>query len=245
MKSHYIDLSNKAYQSNTYMFTEFLSLSEQEDLYAEAKEFSQIPFNMNGGYEMAERKVCRFGNEDFFGYDVEFPIVCIRIWPRSKKFASPVSHRDYLGALMNLGLERKCFGDIVVEGQEAYVFVLEKNADFVLQELSSIGRNPIFCEKVSYNIQALNTDGESKHLLTASLRADAVIAKVFNISRNDAAKLFFEKRIAVNGRLVENNDKQLTIKDAVSVRGMGKFIIEEVGGMSKKGKQNIDVIIYK
>lgn len=245
MKSHYTDLSNRAYNGNVYTFTEFLSLSEQEDLYSESKDFSPIPFSFDAGYLNGERKVCRFGDEESLGYEQEFPIVCICIEPRSKKFMTQVSHRDYLGALMNLGLERKCFGDIIIQDTVAYVFVLERNAQFVLDELNSIGRNPVKCKIVEYKSVEATMDGKDVHLLVASMRADGIIAKVFNLSRKDVASLFFEKKIAVNGRLVENNDKQLTVGDVVSVRGFGKFKVSEGGNLSKKGKINLDVIVYK
>ena len=245
MKSHYTDLSNRAFNGNVYTFTDFLSLSEQEDLYSESKEFAPIPFSFSAGYGDGERKVCRFGDEDSLGYDQEFPIKCICIEPRSKKFMTQVSHRDYLGALMNLGLERKCFGDIILQGTSAYIFVLERNAQFVIDELTSIGRNPVKCKLVEYKSDTITMDGKDMHLLVSSMRSDGIIAKTFNLSRKDAAALFFEKKIAVNGRLIENNDKQLNNGDVVSVRGFGKFKITDGGTLSRKGKINLDIVVYK
>ena len=78
----------------------------------------------------------------------------------------------------------------------------------------------------------------------ASPRADAVIAKVYNLSRKDTIPYFTEKKVSVNGHIVENNDKMLAAGDTVSVRGFGKFNLLSEGGLSRKGKLNLTVEIF-
>ena len=125
-----IELSNRAYKNNIYVFSDFLSLSQQ-DLFFQAardKSFAPIAYDLFGGYENCERKMVRFGSENDFGYEVDFPIKCIKIEPLAKKFAKAYTHRDYLGSLMSLGIDRKKFGDIFVDGMDAYMYADESTA---------------------------------------------------------------------------------------------------------------------
>ena len=241
-----LELANRAYQNNIYTFSDFLSLSQQDVMYQASrdKDFSPIKFDLFGGYENCERKMVRFGSEADFGYQVEYPIKCIKVEPLAKKFAKEYTHRDYLGSLMSLGIDRKKFGDIFVDGMDAYIYADESTADYLLENFVSVGRNSVKCSiselPESYKKAAL----KETTVQVASPRADAVISKVYNLSRKDTIPYFTEKKVSVNGHIVENNDKTLSAGDSVSVRGFGKFTIIEEGGLSRKGKLNLVVEIF-
>lgn len=243
--NNYTDLAIRSYNNNRYCFTDFLSLAEYSDLLNERNSFNGVKFESFGGYLDAERVMVRFGSEEELGYTEEFPIVCIRISFANKKFAKVCTHRDYLGSLMGLGLERKCFGDIICDDEGAYVFVHEKNSEYVLDNLTSVGRNTIICKKIDELPEEVSK-GHTKEVMVqaASMRVDGIAAHVYHLSRKDIIPYFYDKRIAINGRIVENNDKQLAEGDVVSVRGFGKFKVSEVCGLSKKGKQNIKVEVF-
>ena len=241
-----IELANRAYKNNIYTFSDFLSLSQQEILYQAArdKSFAPIKYDVFGGYENCERKMARFGSEADFGYEVEYPIKCIKVAPLAKKFAKEYTHRDYLGSLMSLGIDRKKFGDIFVDGMEAYIYADESTADYLLENFVSVGRNSVKCSfselPETYKKAAL----KEATIQVASPRADAIIARVYNLSRKDTIPYFTEKKVSVNGHIVENNDKILSEGDSVSVRGFGKFNILSEGGLSKKGKLNLNIEIF-
>ncbi len=241
-----IELSNRAYQNNIYTFSDFLSLSQQEVLFQASrdKSFAPIKFETFGGYENCERKMVRFGSEDDLGYSVDFPINCIKVEPLAKKFAKEYTHRDYLGSLMSLGIDRKKFGDIFVDGMDAYIYADEATTDYILENFVSVGRNSVKCSLSelpdSYKRAAL----KEVTIQVASPRADAVISKVYNLSRKDTIPYFTEKKVSVNGHIVENNDKNLSEGDSVSVRGFGKFNIVSEGGLSRKGKLNLTIEIF-
>ena len=241
-----IELANRAYKNNIYTFSDFLSLSQQEILYQAArdKSFAPIKYDVFGGYENCERKMVRFGSEADFGYEVDYPIKCIKVEPLAKKFAKEYTHRDYLGSLMSLGIDRKKFGDIFVDGMEAYVYADESTADYLLENFVSVGRNSVKCSfselPETYKKAAL----KEATIQVASPRADAIIARVYNLSRKDTIPYFTEKKVSVNGHIVENNDKILSEGDSVSVRGFGKFNILSEGGLSKKGKLNLNIEIF-
>ena len=241
-----IELSNRAYQNNVYTFSDFLGLSGQDIFYQATrdKSFAPIKYDLFGGYENCERKMVRFGSEADFGYEMDYPIKCIKVEPLTRKFAKEYTHRDYLGSLMGLGIDRKKFGDIFVDGMDAYIYADESTADYLLENLVSVGRNSVKCSisdlPDSYKKSAL----KEATIQVASPRADAVIARVYNLSRKDTLPYFAEKKVYVNGHLVENNDKILSAGDTVSVRGHGKFNIASEGGLSRKGKLNLTVEIF-
>ena len=120
------ELANKAYTNSQYLFTGFLSLAELNCYYQMERELSYVPVTVFGGTADCERVMLRFGDEALCGYVEPFPIACVEIAPLIEKFGEELSHRDYLGALMNLGIERATLGDIVIEGKRACLFLKEK-----------------------------------------------------------------------------------------------------------------------
>lgn len=241
---HILDLANRTYQNNIYTFTDFLSMAQVSDFYQASRELPPVPYTLFGGMEGCERLVIRFGNEDYLGYNQDFPIECLLIEPLSEKFAKEYSHRDYLGALMKLGMERKVLGDILVDGKKAYVFCLEKAAELIISELDRVGHNPVKIKRCAAPTEIMESRKKSLTIQVQSMRVDAVIAKTYNLSRSDVLAYFPEKKVAVNGRIVENNDKAVVMGDVISVRGLGKFEISTQGGLSKKGKIVLGVSRY-
>lgn len=241
-----IELSNRAYRNNIYVFSDFLSLSQQDVFYQATKDkaFAPIKYDLFGGYSNCERKMVRFGSEYDFGYEVEFPISCIKVEPLAKKFAKEYTHRDYLGSLMGLGIDRKKFGDIFVDGMEAYIYVDESTADYLMENFVSVGRNSVKCSFSQLPESYKQANLKEVTIQVASPRADAVISKVYNLSRKDTIPYFTEKKVSVNGHIVENNDKVLGAGDTVSVRGFGKFNVISEGGLSRKGKLNLNIEVF-
>lgn len=241
-----IELSKRAYQNNIYCFSDFLSLSGQEVLYQASRDssFAPIAFDLFGGYENCERKMVRFGSKADLGYVVDYPIKCLKIEPSARKFAKEYTHRDYLGSLMSLGIDRKKFGDIYVDSLEAYLYVDASTADYLIENMTSVGRNLVKLSLSSLPDSYVKEKLKKVTIQVASPRADAVIAKVYNLSRKDTLPYFSEKKVSINGHLVENNDKTLAAGDSVSVRGFGKFNLISEGSLSKKGKLNLTVEIF-
>ncbi len=241
-----IELSNRAYSNNIYCFSDFLSIAQQDVFYRAAADpdFGRIRYTLFGGNDNCERKMVRFGSEEDFGYLQEFPIKCIKVAPASRKFSGEHSHRDYLGALMSLGLDRKKFGDIFVDGKDAYIYVEESACEYVMENLTSVGHDLVNCSFEEVPESYIKSALISKLIQVSSPRVDAVISRVYNLSRKDTLVYFTEKKVAVNGRIVENNDKMLAEGDTVSVRGFGKFNFAKDHGLSKKGKHNIEVEIF-
>lgn len=245
LKNRLRDLAEKSFRQNLFTFTGFLGLSGLDVFRQIEKELSYAGYTLFGGAEETDRKVIRFGNADEMGYEMDFPIACIHIRPPAAKFAEALSHRDFLGALMNLGIERSALGDIRVGDREAYLFCLEPMAEFICEQLTQVKHTPVKCSLVEAAQEVPREEPELVTVQAASLRADAVIAKVYNKSRESCLELFREQKVYVDGRLCENNSRQLKAGETVNVRGFGKFEVLGDPRETRKGRKALKIAVYR
>lgn len=239
-----IDMAKKSYSDNIFLFSDFLTIDEFSEFEKQKRELYGITYFTYGGYDMAERRMIRFGNPEEMGYLVPFPIECVKISPVSEKFAATLTHRDYLGAIMSLGVERRVFGDIVVKMKDAYIFCETKFSEFLIQNLVSVGRNFVTVSVCEFPDSDVIFKKELTHIQVSSARADAVIAHVCHMARGNVPPLFLKGFVTLNGKTLEARDKMLKEGDIFSVRGYGKFVVGETTGQSKKGKDCIDIYKY-
>lgn len=245
IRNRFRDLAEKSFHQNMFTFSGFLGMNEQDVFYRMEEELRFAGYELFGGFDMAERRVVRFGNAEELGYEVPYPIRCIHIEPLMRKFAEKLSHRDFLGALMNIGIERSTIGDIRVQEKEAYLFCLDTIAPFICDNLAMIKHTHVKCTVTEHFEEIAMEEPNREVLQVASVRIDAVISKVYNLSRGDCLDYFRAGKVFVSGRLCENNSKMLRTGDVVNVRGFGKFIFEEELGDTKKGKKNIAVAVFR
>ena len=237
--AHLRDLSEKADKSGRYTFTDFLNLDEQNTLDSIKRELT--PFECFGGTEGCERVAARFGDREANGYEQDFPIVCVKVSPLQQKFADELTHRDILGALMHLGIERSCLGDIVLRNNVAYLFALERIAPFICDNLSTVKHTSVSCEITRTLPEGALYRTEPVSLNVSSLRADCVVAAAYRLSRGAAEKLFAAQKVFVDGKLVQSGASLLKEGNIVSVRGSGRFIYRGTTGNSKKGRLFITI----
>lgn len=245
LRKRLLELANRSFSQNTYIFTEFLDISQISCFYELQNQLNGIPFAMNGGADVCERRMIRFGSPELFGYETEYPICCIRISPVAQKFAEDLSHRDFLGALMNLGIERDTLGDIFVVDNEAFLFCTEGIAPYIVEELNRIKHTPVRCLITDMLPDIMETKLERVEETVASERLDAVISKIYKLSRAQSIELFRRGCVYVNGRICEQNAYLLKPDDVVSVRGFGKFEYEGVLYHNKKDRLRIVCRIRK
>lgn len=245
LKNRFRDLADKAFSQNMFTFTGFLGLSEQEAFWQTEREVSYVGVTLYGGAGETDRKVVRFGNAAELGYEVPFPIVCVHIRPLLAKFADVLSHRDFLGALMNLGIDRSTLGDIRVGDKEAYLFCLDSIAPFICENLTQVKHTNVKCEVVDGAKEMPQEEPEHITVQVASMRVDAVIAKVYNKSRESCLELFRAQKVYVDGRLCENNSRQLKPSETVNARGYGKFRILGEARETRKGRLALEVAVYR
>lgn len=245
LKNRFRELADKSFTQNVFTFSGFLGLSEQDVFWKMEQELKYVGYVLYGGAEGTDRKVVRFGSSEEFGYDAEFPIACIHIRPLMAKFADELSHRDFLGALMNLGIERSTVGDIRVGDKEACCFCLDSIAEHICRNLEQVKHTHVKCEVTQEALEILQEEPEYRTVQVASLRVDAVTAKVCDKSREKCLELFRTGRVFVDGRLCENNSRLLKPGETVNARGYGKFRLEGTPRETRKGKLAVEVSIYR
>ena len=199
-----------------------------------------------GGYPDAERRVCVFlphwlEAEDWQA-SPEGPICALHV---SVPAQAQLSHRDYLGSLMGLGLTREKLGDILVEERGATVLLLREVLPILLDQWAQVGRYPLTLEErpLEALAPAVAKVREIRDTV-ASLRLDAVLATGFSLSRTRAVEYIASGRVMVNHSLCEKPDKLLAPGDSLTCRGLGKCLLTEAGGKSKKGRTIIRLERY-
>ncbi|MBE5732420.1 MAG: hypothetical protein E7353_05205 [Clostridiales bacterium] len=234
------DLYARSFTRGIYTFSDFV----EEDKIALIP-LKKEQFTTWGGAEITTRKMIRFGNSEELGYEQDFPLVVLRFAPLSKKFATPLSHRDYLGAILNLGIERSKIGDIFLRDNEGYAVCHEDVADLICESVDRVGKTSVKVEKCKDVPSSFLPQKQERELVVSSIRCDVIICKAYNLSRDDALEIFRENRVRINGNATTNNSYLLKIGDIISVRGFGKFEFLGEVGVSGKGKPYIKIATYK
>ncbi len=242
LKKRFVELADRAYSKNIYTFTEFLSPAEQNLLRFSVK---GVPYRFEGGYENAEKAICVFGSEELCGYDEHAPFAWLKIEPCSIKFSGELSHRDFLGSIMSLGIRRSTLGDIIVKNNVAYAPCLENMADYICENLVEIKHTFVRCSKIE-NVpeDALPQPFESEFVV-ASERLDSVIASIFKLSRSESKILCEHEKVLVGGIPITSASYTPKENDVITVRGHGKFIYCGIKLETKKGRLRCIAKIYK
>lgn len=241
IKKRLLELSERSYQRGIYAYSEFLNLAEQDVL---SRAVPPNRYRLWGGYDTAERRVACFGSEALCGYEDSPPVTCLKISPLQQKFADDLTHRDFLGSLMALGIRREVLGDIILHENVGYLFCLDTIAPYIAENLIQVRHTSVECEQVDGPpVESVALPPPSEYVVSA-LRADAVIAAVYNLSRSESQALFAQKTVYVNAALCQSAAKVLKAGDIVSVRGRGRFLFGGEKLTTKKGKLRIIAHVY-
>lgn len=243
LQKRFKELGEKSWTCSQFFFTGFLSVSDISLLH-DTCDRSGIKYTLWGGAENTERQIARFGDADSIGYEVPFPIVILKVSPLLMKFADEFNHRDFLGAIMNLGIKRETVGDIIVKGKEAYIFAHENIADYIIENLDKVKHTNVKVERLNELPELLETKKQEEEILVSSTRLDVIIAGKYKLSRSQALQLFKSQKVFLNGRVCENNSYQVKEQDIISVRGFGKMEFIRISGETRKGRIYITVLIY-
>ena len=256
LEKRFIELSRNAYQRDFITYSDFLNLNEQNILHTLPKEnlFTQIL--TFGGYGMAERQMAAFIPDAlYFRYDfsqkgdsdedaIPFPIVCLQIRPLNLKFAEKLSHRDYLGAILNLGIDRSVSGDILIDEECAYLFCMQKIADFLCDNLTRIRHTTVLCQVFEGERKEIPLRTEKIEGTVASVRLDTLLALAWKTSRSSLVGMIEDGRVFVNGKCITSNGYHVKENDLISARGMGRFVYEGMLSQTKKGRYLVKLEKY-
>ena len=208
------ELANLSWQRDIVTFSDFLNLNEQNIVSSLKHQFPQIVMETSGGYENAERQMVAF-HPDALAFTWEYPIDCLRIEPKALKFSEELSHRDYLGALLNLGVDRS-----VIRHTNILITKVEDSDEFPRPVLESVSGT------------------------CASVRLDSLISLAFKTSRSSMVSYIEGGQVFVNGKLITSNGYEPKDGDIISVRGKGRFIFDGVSHQTKKGRCSVRIMRY-
>lgn len=229
------DIAERSEVSYKTMFSKFLDL--KQSMMVRDRLSKDFFVNFFGGYEGAERLVASFGENTY-----EYPIAALEISPKSKR---RLSHRDYLGSLLALGIKRELLGDIIVEDEGATVFVMAEIADFIAMNLKKAASDTVRVKsKDLSDVKASEKSFKEQNLTVSSMRADCVIGAATSLSRAKCAKAIEEGICRINYDVVKSCNFQVKDGDILSVKGFGKMEIKTNGSVTKKGRIHILVKKY-
>ena len=137
-------LEEASWQESRYVFTDFLNEAEYSDVLSLG--LPACGMQAYGGFEGASRVMIRFGNPEILGYEEPFPLTILRIRPLMEKFADMLTHRDFLGAILNLGIDRRVIGDILIDQATGYVMCTSVMADYLSQNLTRVKHTSVHTE---------------------------------------------------------------------------------------------------
>lgn len=237
------ELANLSYQRDIVTFSDFLNLNEQNMVSSLKQQFPQVVMETFGGYDNAERQMVAF-HPDALAFTWEYPIDCLKIEPKAIKFSENLSHRDYMGALLNLGVDRSVIGDIIVQEKAAWFFCQSKMTEFFLENLCRVRHTNILITKVNDPEEFPHPNLESIKGTCASVRLDSLIALAFKASRSSMVSYIESGQVFVNGKLITSNGYEPKEGDIVSVRGKGRFIFDGVSHQTKKGRCGVRILLY-
>ncbi len=217
-------------------FLGFLS-HEESALAKDVLKNRAIRFDFFGGYKGAQRVI--LGAFPEWVTEPEYPICAITFGFRK---SDTLRHKDFLGSLMALGLKREAVGDILIEEGRAVAFVLEEICEFIISQITTIGRTGVTLTKGFSEPLPKEDVLEDFSVTIASQRLDCVVSALAGVSRSQAAAIIAEGRVSVNSAIVEKATKSVTDGEVISIRGKGKFIISS---LLDKTRKNRIILKYK
>jgi len=236
----YRELALRAVHTGRAQFTRFLDPAMENDVRAAARQSgAQVCFF--GGTESAERRMAAFYDADP-PESWEYPLRTLALrW--NAKFAD-AQHRDLLGAVMGLGLERDATGDICMSTDPgcAYLFCTEDVAGYIAANLESAGRASLRIAEAD-EIRIAPPEGSFLRVTVQTLRLDAVLAAGWKLSRSEAQRLIAAGLVKLNHIPEERSDARLESGDLLSARGYGRLRIDEIQGETRKGR--IGVVLFR
>lgn len=197
-----------------------------------------IKYSFSGGYDNATRVYVVILPD--WTESAEYPFTCLK-FTFNKQFS--LSHRDFLGTLMSLGIERDKIGDIIVSDGVSYVFVCNSILKFITENVTKVGGVGVDITKFDGEIEHENSFMYIQKTI-ASDRADCVVSALCNLSREKAKEFILNSNFIVNHIICDTATKRITENDVLSLRGKGKFVVESITDKTKKGRIKLQVKKY-
>lgn len=191
-----------------------------------------------GGFNESERRIICFNYNEYY----EWPFKMLKISYNSK--FGLLKHKDFLGAILALGVKREKIGDLVVHDDSCFLAVHDDISDYVQHNLNSVGKYPCLITNILNLSELPEPKFEELIVLVSSLRIDALVSSICNLSRNEGVNMVSGGKVLVNYLTVIDKSFEVKLKSKITVRGYGKFILDEQLGKSKSGKIKLNIKKY-
>lgn len=229
MFAHIFDMAIQSERYSAPVYGDFLSENSIAELLRRTQYLPLQPV-LFGGFPDAERKMVAFIPE----YEqASFPISALKLTsPR----LGGLTHRDFLGSILGLGIKREKCGDIIITDECAYALLADDIASFALNSLTKVGREGVKTQLVACcEVKVPEKSFKPVTGTVPSLRLDAIVSLFCGKGRARSAELISAGMVFVNGICAQKCDMRLDDNDVISLRGKGKATLN-VGGMSKKDR---------
>ena len=229
-----------AEKTNKIIFiSEFLSPAIWTQI-SEICENYKIKSYTNGIFKDSDRRMLAFSS---YEEPLIYPMNLLKIINNSK-FCT-LHHKDYLGAIMSLGIKREKLGDLIISDTICYAPVCSDICSYIINNLNDIGNCP--CEVSEYDYKLLKLPErkfEEKVIISTSLRLDGMVAAICNISRSKSVVLIASGKILVNYLQCEKKDKIIKPNDTLTIRGYGKLKVSDIKGTTQKERLKVEIMQY-
>lgn len=236
--------------------SDFLDMHQRSAINTLRLPFPDVKRIFYGGFEGAERSIAVFLpdyveaadesslREYFIRNPDDDPIKIIEV--SKDRFSSKLSHRDYLGALMALGIKREMTGDIMVNENGCKIAALEKTAQFIVDNLDKAGRGSLKARLIPLADAVINTvvQGKPDSFTVSSLRLDSIVKNGFGISRSAACEAINSGIVFVNDVECTKADKRIAENDKIVMRHKGRMIVSDCSSLSKKGRVIVNILRF-
>ena len=233
-------------KKNKIEYTDFLDLAQIELLQKFINKIKLYNYMIYGGFEQAERKIFVIYPDKFNSVVVEknlsniIQIIRIEL-PDDLK--GKYTHRDYLGAVIKLGIERKKIGDIIVDQNGADIIADKDVVKFLIDNLGSLTRfskSTISVQNIE-GLRPVEIKKEELEIIVSSMRLDNVISELARCSRNKALDIINTERVFINFECETKKTKQVKTGDMITIRGKGRFFVKEIIGQTRSGRTVIKI----
>lgn len=236
-----LDICQQSIYSHQIKHTKFLTPNQvqmADQILQKVKDINYFAFGISSE---AERKIIYFYPEYMSIEDREEVLSVVRITTMDH---SQMNHRDVLGTIISLGLERENIGDILFGDQnEIYVIVLKPMDEYLVHNLNKICSEKVKVDLVS-DIPSIDSKYEELNLNVASFRLDVIVSALLNMSRDKAQKLIQSGNVRLNFVETKNNSQTVPVSSVLSIRGYGKYKYIEFLSETKKNRNRIRVLKY-
>ncbi|MDO5041143.1 MAG: YlmH/Sll1252 family protein [Peptoniphilus sp.] len=223
-----IDKIEIVIKNHTITSTDFLDPYEVRISESILNKFDTISYKIDGGYVNCERAVIYIYPS--YLHEIKADDVALLSYKNDNNY----THRNILGSLMGLGIERNKIGDIVIGDDYFFVFIKKELYDFVRINMEKISRYN--AHWVDEEFREISREYIEKKVTVSSLRLDVVISQAINVSRSTSNDIIQSKAVKVNFKVEDKNSLPLNPGDIISIKKFGRIYFDEIIGKSKKDK---------